>query len=147
MTTSRFSQRGQGTVTSMSIVTFFLLYFTFVMTLIWMVEGIVPLYLTSKVTLLAIGSAAMVVTAMAAALVLEKASSTIIGTPAPVTAWHTIHFALLGVIALNVGVPLLDAVMKSAMFTTWLIAIFIVVPFIAFTFAVYQIVMGGGGGA
>lgn len=147
MTSSRLSQRGQGAVTPMSIAVFFLLYFTFVMTLIWLVEGIVPMYLTTDVSLLAIGSALVVVGAMITAQFLER-EITIFGTTmgsAPITAWHLIHFAFLGVIALNVGAPLLIAVTKSAMFTTWLIAIFIVIPFIAFTIAMYQIIMGSGG--
>lgn len=146
MTTSRFSQRGQASTTSTGIAVFFLFYFTFIMLLVWMVEGIVPVHLTSDVSLLAVGSAMLVIAAMAISLTLEKASSAIIGTPAPVTAWHTIRFAVLGVVAINIGWPLYNAVTQSAMFTIWLSAIFIVIPFIAFTIAMYQIIMGGGGG-
>ena len=146
MTTFKFSQHGQASTTSIGMAVFFMLYFTFVMILIWMVEGIVPVYLTTKVSLLAVGSALLVIAAMATSLIMEKASSAIIGTPAPVTAWHTIRFSILGVVAINIGYPLFDAVIKSAMFTIWLLAIFIVIPFIAFTIAMYQVIMGGGGG-
>ncbi|GAI03632.1 unnamed protein product, partial [marine sediment metagenome] len=113
------------------------------------VEGIMPMYLTTDVSLLAIGSALIVVSAMIAAQIMER-EITVMGTTmgsAPVSAWHLIHFALLGVIALNIGWPLLTAVGQSAMFTTWLTAIFIVIPFIIFTAAMYQVIMGSGGGA
>jgi len=146
MTTFKLSQRGQGTTTSTGIVAFFLFYFTFIMILIWMVEGIPPMFLTRDVTMLGIGTAAIVITGMAAALVLEKLASNLFGTPAPVSAWHTIRFSILLAISYNIGTPLWYAVTKSAMFTVWLSAIFIVMPFIVFTIAAYQIVMGGGGG-
>jgi len=147
MTTFRFSQRGQASTTSTGVAVFLLFYFTFIMILVWMVEGIPPMFLTKDVTMLGIGTSVIVLGAMALAVTLEKAASALIGTPAPVTAWHTIRFGILGAIAWSIGIPLLDAVTKSAMFTTWLTSIFIVIPFIVFTIAMYQVVMGGGGGS
>lgn len=148
MSISRLSQRGQMPTTSpMSIAVFFLFYFTFIQVLVFMVEGIVPLYLRPDVSLLIIGNAIVIVGIMLAANIMER-EITVLGTSgggAPVSAWHMIHFGFLALVSFDIGIPLLDSARKSAMFTPWLIAIFIVIPFIAFTIAMYQIFMGSGG--
>lgn len=148
MNITRLSQRGQVPTSSpMSMVVFFLLYFTFIQVLIFLVEGIVPMYLTADVTFLAIGSGLTMVGVLLAANVMERSVSAIgsgVGG-APVSAWHLIHFGLLAVVETVIGIPLLRAVMQSAMFNVWLIAIFIVLPFIAFSIAMYSIIMGSGG--
>ena len=143
----KMDRRGQAGISYMSIFVFFILYFSFIMFLIWMVEGITPMYLTENAALLGLSSLLIVSIAVAGAALLERGVA-FVGTGvtgAPVSAWHSIRFAILAAIGLIIGWPLYNSVNQSTMFTElWMTSLFVTVPFIIFSGAAFMIAFTGG---